>query len=72
MLYAVVCLQALREPVRSLTEGVCVCVCVQQSVHREQTHQVDTVHDADAQGHVGFGEVNDLLTLSCDGEAGHC
>lgn len=54
------------------SQRVCVCVCVQQSVHREQTHQVDTVHDADAQGHVGFGEVNDLLTLSCDGEAGHC
>lgn len=45
---------------------------MQQSVHREQTHQVDAVHDADSQGHVGFGEVNDLLTLCCDGEAGHC
>lgn len=40
-------------------------------VHREQTHQVDAVHDADAQGHVGFGEVDDLLTLRGDGEAGH-
>ena len=52
--------------------GVRVCVCVQQSVHRKQTHQVDAVHDADAQGHVGLGEVNDLLTLCCDGEASHC
>ena len=33
------------------------------------THQVDAVHDADAEGHEGLWEVNDLFTLCCDGEA---
>lgn len=31
------------------------------------THQVDTVHYADAKGHIRLGEVDDLLTLCCDG-----
>ncbi len=38
----------------------------------EVTHQVDAVHDADAEGHEGLGEVDDLFTLCCDGEAGDC
>lgn len=32
---------------------------------------MDAVHDADAEGHEWLGEVNDLFTLCCDGEAGH-
>ena len=35
------------------------------------THQVDTVHDADAQGHEGLGEVDDLFPLRRDGQTGH-
>lgn len=38
----------------------------------EVTHQVDAVHDADTQSHERLGEVNHLLALRCDGEAGHC
>lgn len=30
-----------------------------------------SVEDADPQGHEGFGEVDDLLPLGCDGECGH-
>lgn len=29
------------------------------------------VHDADPQSHERFGEINDLLPLSCDGQGGH-
>lgn len=47
---------------------VWACVCVWWGV----THQVDTVHDADSQGHERLGEVNHLLALCCDGESGHC
>lgn len=61
---AVVCPQALQEPVRLPGEDVCVSW--------EPTHQVDAVHDADAEGHEGFREVNDLLTLCGDGEARDC
>lgn len=38
----------------------------------EVTYQVDTVHDADAEGHEGLGEVDDLFTLCCDSEARNC
>lgn len=38
----------------------------------EETYQVDPVHDTDAEGHEGFGEVDDLFTLCCDGEACDC
>lgn len=30
-----------------------------------------SVHDADSQSHEGFGEINDLLPLSRDGQGGH-
>lgn len=30
-----------------------------------------SIEDADPQGHEGFGEVDDLFPLSCDGECGH-
>lgn len=36
---------------------------------RALTHQVDAVHDADAEGHEGLGEVYDLFPLCCDGQA---
>ncbi len=35
------------------------------------TYYVHSVHDADPQSHEGFGEINDLLPLSRDGQAGH-
>lgn len=35
------------------------------------TYYVHSVHDADPQSHEGFGEINDLLSLSRDGQAGH-
>lgn len=63
---AVVCPQALAEPVRSVRECVCEGVCW------DITHQVDPVHDADAEGHEGLGEVNDLFSLCCDSEACNC
>lgn len=34
-------------------------------------YQVDAVQDADPQSHEGFGEVDDLLSLRGDGEAGY-
>lgn len=46
-------------------------MCVGGGGRWELTHQVDTVHDADAEGHEGLGEVNDLFTLCCDGEPRH-
>lgn len=36
------------------------------------THQVDAVHDADAEGHEGLGEVDYLFALCRDGEACDC
>lgn len=35
-------------------------------------YQVDPVQDADPQRHEGFGEVDHLLSLRGDGEAGDC
>lgn len=32
---------------------------------------MDAVEDADAQSHEGFGEIDDLLSLRGDGEAGY-
>lgn len=34
-------------------------------------YQVNSVQDADAQSHEGFGEIDHLLSLRRDGEAGH-
>ena len=45
------------------------CLCGVFSVF--VTHQVDTVHDADAQGHEGLGEVDYFFPLRRDGQTGH-
>lgn len=50
---------------------MCVCVCV-ADWWGGLTHQVDAVHDADAEGHERLGEVNDFFTLCSDGEASDC
>lgn len=35
------------------------------------TYHVHSIQDADSQSHEGFGEVNDLLPLGCDGKCSH-
>lgn len=35
------------------------------------SYYVHAVHDADPQSHKGFGEIDDLLSFSRDGQAGH-
>lgn len=36
-----------------------------------RVYQMNPVQDADPQSHEGFGEIDHLLSLRCDGEAGH-